>query len=259
MLPFSEDSFEDLAAEVALCLANIRDSGSTLQDAGPFYEGAAEALRGHAILRLLIDGDGEGFSNDLLMSAQARRGYLRRCAHAKYGDYFLALSRSSALFDAVAGDDVTLASEVFHLSPDSWRPGDEYEVDFCFQRCLGLHVCGSPAAALTSALEHFEKAAEGEGARLSVCHALHGKDPNAFESAFQAFLQARNAEIAETLDLADEQLIVALGTKVFVEGIAVLKIARRLGLPLAIEYPMCPALALIPRQPVEPEDEFAAP
>ena len=89
----------------------------TLELAGRFYEEAAEALRAHAILRLLVDADGNGFSNDLVMSGHARRAWLRRCARDQYADYFLALSRSGSMFDAMAGDDFQLAAEIFRLSP----------------------------------------------------------------------------------------------------------------------------------------------
>jgi hypothetical protein len=259
MLSFNEESFEVLAGEVAFCLANIRHPDATLQLAGPFYEDAAEALRGHAILRLLIDGDGDAFSNDLVMSAQARRAYLRRCAQANYADHFIALSRSGSLLDAVAGDDPALAAEISRLSPTAWRPGEEYEVDFCFQRLLALTLVGAPAEGVAGALEQYDKAAEGSGARLRLCRVIHDRDAAAFDGAFRAVLAEREAENQDDKSLADERLAVALGTKVFVEGIAVLKIARRLGLPIAMEYPMCPALALLPREPAKPEDEFAIP
>ncbi len=254
-----EGSFETLADHVAFCLENIRHPQCTLAEAGRFYEEAADALRAHGILRLLIDADLDGFSNDLVMSGQARRGYLRRCARKQYADYFIALSRSGSLLDAVAGDDLALASEISSLSPTEFRKGDEYEDDFCWQRFLGLHVTGAPAAEVDALLARFEKAAEGGGARLAVARALQAKDAELLEEAFQDLLRLRREEIEEDKPLAEEEVAVAAGTKVFIEGIAVLKLARRAGLPMAPEYPMCPALALLPRQPAKPPDEFAAP
>ena len=259
MLSFDEGSFDELATEVAFCLENIRHPKCTLEKAGHFYEGAAEALRGHAILRLLIDGDDAGFSNDLVMSAQARRAYLRRCTQANYADHFLAFSRSGSFLDAIAGDHIDIALEVFRMSPAAWRPGDEYEDDFCYQRLLGLLLGGASSDELAATLKQLDQVAEGRGARLDVGRALHARDATLFEQAFQDLLAQRSGENNADKFLAEEQLTVAAGTTVFVEGVAVLKLARRLGLPIAPEYPMCPTLALIEREPERPPDEFAAP
>jgi len=259
MVRIGEDGFEDLAEQVAFCVGNLRDPACRLEDAGRFYEEAAEALRAHAILRLLLDADGDGFGSDLVMSGHARRGWLRRCARHQHADYFLALSRSGSLLDALAGDDPVLAAEVFSLSPAEYRKGDEYEEDFCWQRFVGLHLTGAPAAEVEALLARFDRVAEGAGARLALARAIHARDGAAFEECFQALLSERHEENENDAARADEEIAVAAGIKVFVEGLAVLKLARRDGLSVAAEYPMCPALALLPRKPASPPDEFAAP
>jgi len=256
---FTERTFEDLASHVAFCLENVRHPACTLAAAGRFYEEAAEALRAHAILRLLIDADEAGFSNDLVMSGQARRGYLRRCARDGYADYFLALSRSGSLIDAVAAGDLPLAVEIFRLSPPAFRKGDEYEDDFHWQRFLGLLLSGAPATELDASLQALDAAAEGAGAKLDVARALRARDAEAFDGAFRALLAEREAANAEDAARADEEVPVAVGTQVYVEGIAVLKLARHLGIPIEPEYPMCPTLALVPQPPATPVDEFASP
>lgn len=258
MIRLGEESFEELEGEVAFCLENIRHPACTMQIAGRFYEEAAEALRAHAILRLLVDGDGAGFSNDLVMSGHARRAWLRRCARDGYADAYLALSRSGSMLDAVAGDDLALAGEIHGLSPTRFRKGDEYEDDFAWQRFLGL-LAGAKAAELDGALSALEAAVEGAGARLAVAKALRGRKGDEFDDAFRALLVEREAENKEDAALADEEVPVAAGALVYVEGIAVLKLARREGLPIAGEYPMCPTIALLPRKAATPPDEFAPP
>jgi hypothetical protein len=253
------ESFEGLADEVAFCLENIRHPQCTLAEAGRFYEEAAEALRAHAVLRLLVDADGAGFSSDLVMSGHARRGYLRRCTRYQHADYHIALSRSGSMLDAVAGDDVALAAEIFRMSPGTFRRGEEYEDDFCWQRFLGLLVSGAPPAELDAALTALDAAAEGSGARLAVARALRGRDPEAFEEAFRDLLAERQAQNEADAGRADEEVAAAAGTQIFIEGIAVLKIARLLGISIAGEYAMCPTLALLPRKPATPADEFASP
>jgi hypothetical protein len=259
MLPFDEQAFGILAENVAFCLGNIRHPSCTMQHAGRFYEEAAEALRAHAILRLLIDANGDGFSNDLVMSGQARRAWLRRCTRHQYADYFLALSRSGSMLDAVAGDDLALAAEIFGLSPAAFRPGDEYPDDFCWQRFLGLLAAGAPTAELDAAIAALDAAAEGAGARLAAARALRAREAEAFDEAFRALLAERGAENEENAGPAEEEVTVAAGTQVFIEGIAVLKLARQLGIRIQPEYPMCPTLALLPRKPAAPADEFSPP
>jgi hypothetical protein len=253
----SEDDFEQPEAHVAFCLGNIRHPQVTLEVAGRFYEEAAEALRAHAILRLLVDADGNGFSNDLVMSAHARRAWLRRCARHQYADYFLALSRSGSMLDAIAADDLQLAAEIFRLSPTAVRLGDEYEDDFFWQRSLGLLLTGAPRAELDTALAALANAADG--ARPALANALGARDAAAFDEAFQSFLGELEAANEEEAGRAEEEVAVAAGTQVFIEGIAVVKLARHLQIPIADEYPMCPTLALVLRKPATPADDFSPP
>lgn len=259
MLRIDESAFGLIAEEVAFCLANIRHPACTIEHAGRFYEEAAEALRAHAILRLLVDANPAGFSNDLVMSGQARRGWLRRCGQHRHVDYFLALSRSGSMLDAIAANDSPLAAEIFALSPVSFREGDEYPDDFWWQRFLGLIVSRAPPEDLETALKALAAETEGAGARLAVGRALLARDAAAFGEGFQALLVERQAENEDEAGLAAEEVMVAVGTKVFIEGVAVLRLARQAGLALQPEYPMCPALALFPAKPATPPDEFSAP
>src|SRR5919106_2531094 len=112
MRRFGEADFEQLENEIEFCLQNIAHPACKIAEAGRFYEEAAEALRAHGILRLLVDADSRGFSNDLVMSGHARRAFLIRCRREGFSDYFEALSRSGSLFDALAANDLALASEI---------------------------------------------------------------------------------------------------------------------------------------------------
>ena len=258
MLQFSDDSLEDLKEDVDLCVDNLQDPACTLDYAGRFYEEASEALRAHAILSLLIRADSAGFSSGLVMSGYARRAFLRRCLQQHYEDFYLALSRSGSILDAVAGNDFSLASEIFGLSPYAFRKGDEYEDDFHWHRILGLLFTGAPQEQLDAALGALDAAADGGGERLDVAKALHTRNAEAFDEAFRVLISAQQAANAEE-DAADEEPAAAAGVYVFIEGIAVLKIARRLGIQIEPEYPLCPTLALLDGPPMQPGDEFAVP
>jgi hypothetical protein len=96
------------------------------------------------------------------------------------------------------------------------------------------------------------RATGGTGAHLAVAKALRAKDAEALDDAFRALLAERGRANEEDAPLAEEDVAVAAGTRAFVEGIAVLKLARHLGIPMPDEYPMCPRLALIPGPPPRP-------
>jgi hypothetical protein len=257
MKRFDERRFPGLEAHLEFCLDNVLATGATLDEIGRFYEEAEEALRAHAILRLLVDADVDGFATDLVTSGFGRRSLLRRAAREGYTGYLLASGRSNALFDALAADDLDLARELHAVAPPTWRQGDEYEDHFWYRRILGLVASGAAAADLDPALVALERAAEGAGAAIALCRALQARDADAFAEAFHARIAERRAEVAEDLPLADDHLPTALGTKLFVEGVALLKLARAAGLPVAREYPMCPALALLSRRnPTRPPDPF---
>jgi hypothetical protein len=257
ILKFDEEAFDELGSEVGFCLDNLRHPDCALKHAGRFYELASECLRAHAILRLLFDAKPAKFSNDLVMSGQARRAFLRRCRDSKYTDYFAVRSRTGSLFDALAGSDFELAQEISELSPSAFSAGDEYEDDFCYQHYLGLLVEGAPAPARVAALERLAEVAAGTP-RLEVCAALEQRDPKAFAEAFEHLLSERTREISKDRAAAEE-LAVAIGTRIFIEGVAILKLAQHLKLEPGADYPMCPALAVKARKPVRPPDEFATP
>jgi hypothetical protein len=252
-----EEAFELLEEQIAFCLENIRAPECALSEAGRFYEEAAQALRAHAILRLLVDADGDGFSKDLTISGHARRAWLKRCGRQKFVDYSLQLSRSGSMLDAMAGDDFDLAAEIFRLSPPTVQK-DEYEDGFWYQRLLGLFLLGAPAAEQSDALERLDAAAEGS-ARVEVCRALRAKDDEAFDRAFEELLLLRDGEVEADKPQAAEDLTLFLDGNIFIEGIAVLKVARRAGIRIEPEARMCPTLALIARKPATPKDEFYPP
>lgn len=259
-MKISEELFEALEAQIDFCIDNIRHPDCNLVEAGRFYEEASEHLRAHAILRILIDANAKGFSNDLVMSGHARRAFLRRCRATNHWNYYSALGRSGALSDAVAAGDFDLAREVFLLSQQEMRSGDEYEDDFCFNRFMGLCVLGAGDNELDALLARYESAAEGDAsARFEFCRALRNHDGEGLDEATRGLIRARQHEIEEERLIHSEDLSVAIGCYVFVEGVALLKLARRRGLPVALEYPLCPAMSLGKGELARPVDEFATP
>jgi hypothetical protein len=138
--------------------------------------------------------------------------------------------------------------------------GDEYEEDFCWVRFLGIVARHGNAAAseLDPLLERFETALRGvPSGRLEVCRALRAEDAAAFDVAFEAMVHDWQDECDQVALRAEEELVVAAGTQMFVEGLAVLRLAGKLAIPVSRDYPGCPPLARRPRRNPPIEDPFA--
>lgn len=259
MQRFDEGSIDQLIGNIEFCVANLVHPACSIDLAGQFYEELAENGRALAILRILIDADPELFYSDLIGNAQAMRHYLARCAREQYRDPCGACSRSEPFFDAVASRCPELAIEIAALSPKMWLEGAEYEDDYCYAHFFHRYVTGGvPTSELEAILTRFELATEGALCpRLDLCKAFVTLDQAAFDGAFSALLEERFAEIErEKKGRAEEELTVAIGTHIFVEGLAVLWVAEGAGFKTRREYPLCPALARIPRTAPVPEDLF---
>jgi hypothetical protein len=233
-------------------------------DSGRYYRELTEVLRAHAILRLADHADADGFSNDLIMSGRAARAHLRH--HARpvhvdrrradvlheaqpvYTERRRAQSCSGPFFDALAAGDIRLATEIADLAPSHWRSDEEREEDFLWRRTLGLLLIGAPKPLIEAHLARFATCAVDEhDARLEVCRALYAADGRAFDEAFRRLLCHREIENIRSRRRATTDSHRSLAAQVYIEGIAVLKMARAGGIAIEPEYPMCPALALAER------------
>jgi hypothetical protein len=261
MQRFDEDSVDLLIDNIGFCAANIIHPACGKDLAGRFHEELEENGRALGILRILLDGDAELFYADLLGNAQSRRRYLALCARERHRDPHGSCSRSGPFFDALAAQCPELAVEIAALSPATWDEDAEYEDDYCHARFFHRYVAGdAPPEELAAIVARFEVAVEGApSARLDLCKALLAREQGAFDGAFEALLDERLAEIErEKKGRAEEELTVAIGTHVFVEGLGVLWVAARAGFKTRREYPLCPALARVPRRAPIPPDLFAS-
>jgi len=246
MQPYDDGTFEELAEKMDFLSGNFLASECPLDDAGRFYEEYCDSARAHAILRIVVDADAEGFFSDLIDGAYKRRHYLARCAQAGFRDVFASSSRGTSFFDALAADAFDVAKEIAMLSPDAVVAGEEYEEDFYYVRFLHWFVRGGNAAGpeLDALLARFELALEGGwSSRLDVCRALRAGDGDAFALAFDSLLLDRQNEVREMAPRAEDEVVVALDSQIFVEGLALLRLADREGLPTERQYLGCPAIA----------------
>lgn len=161
-------------------------------------------------------------------------------------------SRMVPFFDAVAVADWNTAKEIASMSRRAWSQGEEYEEDFLFVELLMQHASlGASRAELTTALTQYEACLAGtEDARLPVLEALFTGDAAAFDERLTDWLEDRaqrlDAKAART-SVASETL--ATEWHLSVEGVALLRLAKREGILVQEEFPQVPAIALADPDP----------
>jgi hypothetical protein len=241
----SDSSSATMEERREVLVGDLAQTVCVVADDGRFCRDVTELLRAHAIVRLFEHSDPKGFANDLIMSARARRAYLHHQRRSAGTPRSPVRHCSGAFFDALAAGDLDLAADLARLAPALCRTNGAREDDFLWHRTLGLLTAGASAPAIDAHLSRLAKCVAHEGdARLAVCRALHAADTPAFARAFRCLLLRRESELAEARARASTHPYAALDEELYVEGVAVLKLARARGIAIAREYPMCPAVAI---------------
>jgi hypothetical protein len=203
------------------------------------------------IYDLLINADTDGFFYGLLQSALTRKYYLDRCVKENFlSDPERMSSFVDPFFDAVAANQLKLASDIARLSPDQWLEDYEYEDDFAyayfFYRLISFDEVETRE--LMEVLAQFERALEGQHSiRLELCNALFVQDQEAFDEAFTNLLneyQSRTDTLADD-SVQSHEFTFEANRRIFVEGLAILRIAEKLQLETQEEYVLCPNIARI--------------
>lgn len=256
------EEVDALAYDTAFWLVGYEEPGVyNLEELGGIGVDLSRKLRGLAIITLLTTGDCDKFCHNLIRSGRVREHFLTRMRQVPgQADHHLASGRVDPLLDALAAGDVDLAHRIAWISPRTWEPQREYEDDFCYAQILHrlIHGVQSPTV-YQPFIDQFDKALKGRHSeRLEVVKALVQRDQAAFEQAFDALLDARRKEILAAIKRAQiEDPVVLAERQVYVEGLALLRLAERQGLQTLPDYLYCPSLARRPMQqplPVEPQD-----
>ncbi|HYD41576.1 MAG TPA: hypothetical protein VEB43_12180 [Anaeromyxobacter sp.] len=251
MEPYRIEDLPGYIVHHAQSLIDVAERQQRAVHLGKLSTEIARHYRAIGICALLIEADVEGFYGWLLHSAVARRHYLRRCARdGVTGDRWQRTSNAGPFLDAVAAGAWDVARQVAALSPGDWIQGAEYEDDFCHARFLHLLAePGADPAELARVLDRYERALEGgEDLRLDVDRALLSKDGDAFGAAFRTLLADRERKLRELADpkrdsVQAQDYCFEPDRQVFVEGLALLRLAEGQGIATEPEYPTCPGLA----------------
>lgn len=226
-------------------------------------------FRAIGICQLLIRADTDGFFHGLLRSALTWRWYLEgSLREGALGDPARKASFVAPFADALVASRPQLAARLAELAPREWRPDYEYEDDYLFARFLFAAARGDPSSEgeLPELLQRWERVLEGgEDLRLQVCEALTTRHSPGFDAAFLALVHEREARFAaranpEADGVAAYDYDFVPNWRIWVEGLALLRLAEERGLELRAEYPTCPSIARsrvsvnLPRSAFPPND-----
>jgi len=244
-----EDYGELFAYELAFWSQGLTNPAYGISELGDLSLDLSTKFRALAIMALLVKGDHTLFCHNLIRSAMSRRTYLLRVrADGALQDHHFASGRYGPMLDAISAGDLGLAREIGNLAPTSWRKEAEYQEDYCYAQILRMLVDAAQRPELEPLLAQFEAYTEGAAnSRLDVCRALVVRDKDLFEEAFGGLLRERELQIAADEERGQLEVPeVVAERQVFVEGLAVLRLADTLGMPTQREYRYCPSLARLP-------------
>lgn len=240
---------EILAYDIAFWLTGFTNRDYPLAQLGELSMDVTQKLRAAAIIILLTKSDSDAFFHNLIRSAKCRVAYLTRLNQAGANDdHHQASGRIEPFLDAVAASDFATARQIIALSPTEWMQGHEYEDDFCYAQILH-HLITVPRndADLRNLLTRYESALSGRSdARFDLCKVIIENGKEEFEQAFEDLLAQRTAQIESNKTRRQmEDPVVIAERQIYIEGLAILQIAGRLGFASESEYLYCPSIARV--------------
>ncbi len=222
------------------------------EQSGEAYSVAALCHRRLAFCALLADARPDSFFTSLCHSAYARLYFLQLVANGHGADpRFLCASREFSFIDALAAGQIDLAAGIARGSASHHEPSLEYEDDFLLHHFL--HQCvltlrGHPLIALNSLLGRWEAVLDGgSDGYLEVCRALHQQQADAFDQALEALIDGRIRSFQKMArDSGPNDELRKTEGALFMNGLALLRLAELQGIETRREYPTLPTLARIP-------------
>jgi hypothetical protein len=239
-----------LAYDAAFWWHGVSSPTYPINELGKLSLEVSDKFRALAIVTLVTQGESDFFYHNLIRSGRSREIYLLRLQKEGIGeDHHGCSGRYEPLLDAAAADDLPLASHIAEMSPAEFQEQHEYEDDYCYAQCLHRLIREeSPKDEFKELFDRWASYLEGKDtARLNVCQGLLAQDQGTFEEAFEALLDERQAKIGEEKNRGQiEDPLVVANRHVFVEGLALLRLADIRGLKTQQEYRYCPSLARVP-------------
>jgi len=237
-----------------------------LEASGQAYVVASTCHRQLALCALLADARPERFATHLCHSAHARLHFLR-LVHEGHGadPRFLCATQEFPFVDALVAGQPDLATDIARLAARRHDPSSEYEDDFLlhhFLHQLLLTMRGAASANLVALLERWEGMLEGgSDTYLDACGALLRRQVHVFDEALQATVDARLLTFQKLpRDSGPNDELRKTEGSVFMNGLAMLRLAELQGMETRREYPSLPSLARVPvGRPPPPSSAWMSP
>jgi len=228
-------------------LGEISGDGAAVS-LGECFENLSQNFQSLGCCNLLLSADVNGFFKNLFMSGYTRHYFLSKLSREKsLNCEYAAISRTTALFDLIATGKFELAKKIVHLSPDDWIGDGEYEDDFCyfyFFHILIKDVKTPNTPLLKKIIDRFEmNVVDDTASRFAICQSLYINDDKLFEQSFVDLVGFHNDKVQAERAFAGEDPGYDARGNVFVEGLALLRIASILRFDTQAEYLLCPAIA----------------
>lgn len=212
------------------------------------------------ICALLRDMEGEQFARLLRKSGLARLQLLRQVAAQPHPPgTVLAISKDTGFVAALAAGALDTATRIAERSPDTFLEGVEYEEEFLFfhfqQRLLRTP---RDEAALGSILDRWTRVVAGEpSVYIDVCQALLEANEAAFCSALGEVLETRSESLRKYRKQLDfDRELDATEGKVYLNGLALVRLAQSRGIAAPERLEMIPRLAREATCPALPADAW---
>lgn len=243
---------EELAVSIEFDLEDVGPERSVLE-VGNLCEQIAYSYRSLAICNLLWDGDTDEYYHNLIRSAQIKLNYLHRCHNENFVDNpRLIASSNESFFDAVAAGQFDLAKKIGDLCAAEWDSDYEYADDYYYSSFLFQFVNfdDSVRNKLNQIIRGLSEALDGEdSSRFDICKAFLDGDQDCFDDAFNRFLDERVAQIEKDEKTGiGEEMTFQIERHVSIEGLGILRIAKKMGFVFENEYLFCPSIALVPME-----------
>jgi len=234
----------------ALVLDNCRreaaDWEELLAGPGPALESAlhlATLFRMQGIAALFSTGMPRPFFESLSCGARAfARAQQRMAGDAK------STARFHPFLDAVACEDGGAIGHILGFIRRDMNRDLEYPEDFLYAMFLMGTRTGASEEERAGFLGHWSELEPGPDARFGICQALHRGDSGAFNRLLAELMEQQLSEWEEQEDRGlleeEEGLTVA---RLSVEGLALARLAERIGMEVDSAFPLMPPAARIGR------------
>ncbi|WNG33320.1 hypothetical protein F0U61_06590 [Archangium violaceum] len=250
---------ENYTFQLRRALEAVEDGDATTETLATI----AFSYRVLGICALLRHLDAEQFAKLLRKSGLARLQLLRQATPENpVPPRLLAISHDVGFCAALAAGDLNTATRIAERSPDTYVDGWEHEEDFLFFHFLQqlLHAPDDTAARHRT-MERWTQVVEGEPTvYFTVCRTLLDADEAAFSMALEELIETRKESLRKYRQQLDfDQELDATEGKVYINGLALVRMAQSRGLTVPERLELIPRQARVAACEVLPEDAWRRP